>query len=536
MGGTTWYSVAYQGLATGQLSTWLWEAAQYVVSLRSNNRYPASPSSTLVALTTMGLAGRKEKQRIPNDPRNLSWADDAARFGQSYMSKLGWDPSKGLGASGDGMKSHLKVSQKLDMLGIGAAHQQDPHGIAWKQNKDFEALLQRLNAQDGQDSASKRVLGEFVRPEQPAVDARPDGEEDKESNQLSKKEKKRKRKEGERDEDGKDPKKRKKEKRKHEDVEDSAAADSLKPPVPSPDTASSVPQTKQKGRPMAHRARLQAAKRLANKSAAAISEILGIAPTPSTISSVTPSGSLTPLTPADNDLPLEKLTISSKSVADYFKEKLGAKTGSNTPAANDDSSTSRGGIGSSSVPSRDDVDRPRIGLGAGRSFGEGGSSNVVAQFFSTSSSSHATVVQMASSATQAIIRPPELTATSYKDSSREEEMTEKQRRKAQRKEERKRRNAEAGVEIPDDDAKAQKKKLKEARKTRGAETFDLVMEESEDALKSERKRRKDDKKKKKAKSDTQATAENENFVESDSKGEKRSKKSKKRTEPVREDS
>ncbi|KAG0704035.1 hypothetical protein DFH29DRAFT_981617 [Suillus ampliporus] len=201
-----------------------------------------------------------------------------ARFGQSYMSKLGWDPSKGLGASGDGMKSHLKVSQKLDMLGIGAAHQQDPHGIA-------------LNAQDGQDSASKRVLGEFVRPEQPAVDARPDGEEDKESNQLSKKEKKRKRKEGERDEDGKDRKNGRKK---------SASM-------------------------RIHRARLQAAKRLANKSAAAISEILGIAPTPSTISSVTPSGSLTPLTPADNDLPLEKLTISSKSVADYFKENLAQK-------------------------------------------------------------------------------------------------------------------------------------------------------------------------------------------------------------------
>ena len=31
------------------------------------------------------------------------------------------------------------------MLGIGAAHQKDPNGIAWKQNKDFESLLKRLN-------------------------------------------------------------------------------------------------------------------------------------------------------------------------------------------------------------------------------------------------------------------------------------------------------------------------------------------------------------------------------------------------------
>jgi hypothetical protein len=31
------------------------------------------------------------------------------------------------------------------MLGIGAAHRKDPDGIAWKQNKDFENLLKRLN-------------------------------------------------------------------------------------------------------------------------------------------------------------------------------------------------------------------------------------------------------------------------------------------------------------------------------------------------------------------------------------------------------
>lgn len=43
------------------------------------------------------------------------------------------------------------------MLGIGAAHQKDPDGIAWKQNKDFESLLRRLNeaaAVDGDDVLS----------------------------------------------------------------------------------------------------------------------------------------------------------------------------------------------------------------------------------------------------------------------------------------------------------------------------------------------------------------------------------------------
>src|SRR5882762_10267730 len=70
---------------------------------------------------------------------------DAAKFGQAYLSKLGWNPSQGLGTSGDGRKDAIKVQQKLDMLGIGMHHQGDPNGIAWKQNHDFENLLKRLN-------------------------------------------------------------------------------------------------------------------------------------------------------------------------------------------------------------------------------------------------------------------------------------------------------------------------------------------------------------------------------------------------------
>ncbi|KAI9462620.1 hypothetical protein F5148DRAFT_970719, partial [Russula earlei] len=93
----------------------------------------------------MGLSGRKVKQRIGKDPRNLSWADDASRFGQAYLAKFGWDPSKGLGTSGEGRTSAIKASQKLDMFGIGMEHQNDPNGIAWRQNRDFENLLRRLN-------------------------------------------------------------------------------------------------------------------------------------------------------------------------------------------------------------------------------------------------------------------------------------------------------------------------------------------------------------------------------------------------------
>jgi len=181
------------------------------------------------------------------------------------MSKLGWDPSRGLGPSGEGMKSHLKVSQKLDMLGIGAAHQLDPHGIAWKQNKDFEALLQRLNAQDAQGSTSTLALGEFVQSHQHELEAHTNGEkveEDGVSSQSSRKGEKRRRKGGEDGEDRKERKKHKKEKPRDEDINDLAVVKSLKHSVPhvdspilssssSSDTTPSTPQTRPKGRPMA---------------------------------------------------------------------------------------------------------------------------------------------------------------------------------------------------------------------------------------------------------------------------------------------
>lgn len=136
----------------------------------------------------MGLSGRKSKQRIPDDPRNLCWADgkgvlialifllnrlnyfaivlDAARFGSNYLAKFGWDGSTGLGAAGEGRTSHIKVSQKLDLLGIGSAQQKDPDGIAWKQNKDFERLLQRLNDEAAAAAESNQTLESGKREEE----------------------------------------------------------------------------------------------------------------------------------------------------------------------------------------------------------------------------------------------------------------------------------------------------------------------------------------------------------------------------------
>jgi len=104
---------------------------------------------------------------------------------------------------------------------------------------------------------------------------------------------------------------------------------------------------------------------MSSKSAAHISEILGIAPTPSTSSSGlnsgvdTPQGKLTSLTDDADALGLDKITTSTKSVGDYFKEKLNARSG----LAASSSSTSE------STVDRDSYESPRMGLGSARTNG-----------------------------------------------------------------------------------------------------------------------------------------------------------------------
>ena len=110
-----------------------------------------------------------------------------------------------------------------------------------------------------------------------------------------------------------------------------------------------------------HRARAIAAKKMVSASATAISEILGIAP----IWPSTPSGSATPhgqLTVLDNgDDTAEKITTSTKSVAEYFKEKLLSRSsGSSIP-------TNR-----KMDPDDDAYDAPRGGIGSSRVMGDDG--------------------------------------------------------------------------------------------------------------------------------------------------------------------
>ncbi|KAG5645428.1 hypothetical protein DXG03_006252 [Asterophora parasitica] len=273
----------------------------------------------------------------------------AAKFGSSYLSKFGWDASKGLGVDGEGRTSHIKVSHKLDMLGIGAAHQMDPNGIAWKQNKDFENLLKRLNAQENTSAAD--TVAE-VKEEIKEEKGESEGEEEKETKRKRKKDR-----EGASEEKAKKKRKKTSEDADKGELKAEAVEEETKVAATPPEPARPfVPRNR------AHRARAIASKSIASKSAASIAEILGIAPTPSTSAS---SGSGTPaggkLTPLDDGtVTLEKLTTSTKSVADYFKEKLLAKSSSKsgsgsvtpgTPVEEEEEpyedAAPRGGLGSS---------------------------------------------------------------------------------------------------------------------------------------------------------------------------------------------
>lgn len=132
---------------------------------------------------------------------------------------------------GEGRTSHIKVAQKLDMMGIGAAHQKDPNGIAWKQNKDFESLLKRLNEANGMGEGGGEdgsVVDGFVKQKGDVEEKEGDVEEkegEKEKKKKEKKEKdggekkkKRKRDRGGEEAEGKSKKKRKRDNEKVETI------------------------------------------------------------------------------------------------------------------------------------------------------------------------------------------------------------------------------------------------------------------------------------------------------------------------------
>jgi Pin2-interacting protein X1 len=111
-----------------------------------------------------------------------------------------------------------------------------------------------------------------------------------------------------------------------------------------------------------HRARAIAAKNISSKSSVHISEILGVAPIASTSSQdplgETPERELTSTNDAEG-LEISKITTSTKSLADYFNEKLNARSRVFKPTDSATPSSSSNDTGD-----KDSYDAPRMGLGS----------------------------------------------------------------------------------------------------------------------------------------------------------------------------
>ncbi|CAG8532334.1 6814_t:CDS:2, partial [Racocetra persica] len=99
----------------------------------------------------------KIKQRIPADPRNQAWSNDKTKYGYKMLSKMGWSPGKGLGMNENGSQECIKLSNKLDNLGIGASKKTIDN---WLDNSNaFNELLKGLNqqTQDNVDNIAENI-------------------------------------------------------------------------------------------------------------------------------------------------------------------------------------------------------------------------------------------------------------------------------------------------------------------------------------------------------------------------------------------
>jgi Pin2-interacting protein X1 len=305
------------------------------------------------------------------------------------------------------------MSQKLDMLGVGMQrHQNDPNGIAWRQNRDFENLLQRLNEGTEAIGPFHRARGSSSSEEEEVaakvVDSAHDADDGADATKREKKKKKRKtmqEKEEERVLDKRERKKRKKLKSNVAPEDDTlpsleaqatAAPASGYTPVPTAPIAAPAPVRALYvvqfyvldsfsrtyfcllyDSPRAHRARIIAAKRMAASNSTALAEILGI---PSSSSSGTGTGTASPspfttataaTTPVpatsgagEEEAPLQKLTTATQSVGDYLRAKLGAKAAvQHRPK---DSTVPLPVTRYADKDGDGDGDAPRAGLGAAR--------------------------------------------------------------------------------------------------------------------------------------------------------------------------
>uniref|UniRef100_A0A6P7F9S3 Uncharacterized protein LOC114327198 n=1 Tax=Diabrotica virgifera virgifera TaxID=50390 RepID=A0A6P7F9S3_DIAVI len=99
------------------------------------------------------LAEPRRKQKWSLNPRGKEWSQDANKFGQKMLEKMGWQSGKGLGAKEDGIKEHIKISYKNDSKGMGYKESNDQ----WTEHEThFSALLESLTGDE--KNVEKKVI------------------------------------------------------------------------------------------------------------------------------------------------------------------------------------------------------------------------------------------------------------------------------------------------------------------------------------------------------------------------------------------
>ncbi|ETS87075.1 hypothetical protein PFICI_00903 [Pestalotiopsis fici W106-1] len=113
----------------------------------------------------MGLAGKKDKRKLNQDPNNTKWSRNETTFGQKILRAHGWQPGQYLGAQdashasmhSKASSAPIKITIKDDNLGLGAKVRQK-QGDECTGLDVFKDLLGRLNGESDESIAKKQAF------------------------------------------------------------------------------------------------------------------------------------------------------------------------------------------------------------------------------------------------------------------------------------------------------------------------------------------------------------------------------------------
>ena len=97
---------------------------------------------SMAAASQSGLLSRKTVSKL-GATFNEAAADTSMDFGRRMLAKFGWSEGKGLGKQENGMKDHIRVKQRADLLGLGA---NDKPATAWAPPPEEVAAAQKALA------------------------------------------------------------------------------------------------------------------------------------------------------------------------------------------------------------------------------------------------------------------------------------------------------------------------------------------------------------------------------------------------------